>query len=130
MHGLALTTPPAEPGPSPVPAPLPSFTLAGIALAVAAGWADVPPRTIAVPGRAAGRIARARHLAFYLAHVTLGLSQHDVARRFARHRASIAYGCGRIEEAREEGAFDRAVDLLEAEARRAGEGVIRLRGMS
>ncbi|MEP9378799.1 chromosomal replication initiator DnaA [Aquabacter sp. CN5-332] len=125
-HGPAQTSTSAEPRPSPTPTPLPAAILARVALAVAAGWADLPPNAIAAPGRAASRIARARHLAFYLAHVTFGLSQHEVARRFARHRASIAYGCGRIEEAREEGAFDRAVDLLEAEARRAADNVLRL----
>ncbi len=93
--------------------------LANLARSLAASWADLPPQVILAPARASRRVSRARHLAFYLAHVTYGLSQNEVARRFARHRASVAYGCARIEEARERPAFDALVDTLEARARSA-----------
>lgn len=119
-----------DPNP-PVPPPKPGFSLqlafphpdAGSALAIAAAWADVPASAVLAPGRGSRTTSKARHMAFYLAHVTYGLSQNELARRFGRHRASVAYGCRRIEEAREEGAFDRLMSRLEDEARRvAGRG--------
>lgn len=53
------------------------------------------------------------HLAIYLAHVGLGMSQRQVQAGFGRDRTTIRYCCARIEDARDDAALDRALDHLE-----------------
>jgi hypothetical protein len=77
----------------------------------------VPPADLRRDGRGSRRAARARQCAMYLAHVSLGISQAVTARGFRRDRTTIRHGCARIEDARDCGAFDRALCGLEAAAR-------------
>jgi hypothetical protein len=63
--------------------------------------------------RGAARIAEARQVAMYLAHVACGLSLTDVGRLFSRDRTTVAHACAVIEDRRDDEAFDRALDLLE-----------------
>jgi hypothetical protein len=83
---------------------------------IAAGYYQVTPEAIAAPTRHSRRAARARHVAIYLAHVTLGLPLAAVAGAFRRDRSTVTYACRRIEDARDNPAFDRALADLELAA--------------
>jgi len=62
---------------------------------------------------------RARQVGMYLAHVSLRLGLREVGRGFGRDHKAVAHACRRIEEAREDPAFDRTVEWLETLTRRA-----------
>lgn len=63
--------------------------------------------------RGQAKIALARQVAMYLAHVACGLSLTDTGRLFGRDRTTVAHACGVIEDRRDDPVFDRALDLLE-----------------
>lgn len=87
--------------------------VAGLCLRLAATACSLAPPLVAAGGRHWGAAAQARHLAFYLAHVAGGLPQRRVAREMGCHVSSVAYGIRRIEEGREQGAFNALVGDLE-----------------
>ena len=64
--------------------------------------------------RSIAPVATARQIAMYLAHVGLGLPQADVAQAFRRDRSTVAYACRRIEDLRDDPAFDHRVAQMEA----------------
>lgn len=64
----------------------------------------------ATRGRA--RVALARQVAMYLAHVVFGLSLTQVGLVFGRDRTTVAHACSVIEDRRDDACFDRALDLL------------------
>jgi chromosomal replication initiation ATPase DnaA len=64
------------------------------------------------------RVARARQMAIYLAHVGFGLNYTHLGEAFGRDRTTIRHACFRIEDARDEIRFDRALDFLEYALRR------------
>jgi hypothetical protein len=77
-------------------------------------------RVFLVPGpdlwtqtRGRPRVAFARQVAMYLAHVACGLSLTDVGQVFCRDRTTVAHACGLIEDRRDDPAFDRSLELLE-----------------
>jgi chromosomal replication initiation ATPase DnaA len=63
--------------------------------------------------RGRAKVALARQVAMYLAHVACGLSLTDTGRLFGRDRTTVAHACGVIEDKRDDPLFDRALDLLE-----------------
>jgi chromosomal replication initiation ATPase DnaA len=63
--------------------------------------------------RGRAKVALARQVAMYLAHVACGLSLTDAGRLFGRDRTTVAHACGVIEDKRDDPLFDRALDLLE-----------------
>lgn len=65
----------------------------------------------ATRGRA--KVARARQVAMYLAHVGCGLSLTDVGRLFCRDRTTVSHACSVIEDGRDDATFDRVMELLE-----------------
>lgn len=80
---------------------------------LAAAFVHVPPQDLeGTRGRAP--VTLARHVALYVAHVTLGVPRGAVAAHFGRDRTSIAYACARMEQRREAPDFDRALSALEA----------------
>ncbi len=74
---------------------------------------DVESKRLAAENRGVARIAEARQVAMYLAHVACGLSLTDVGRAFGRDRTTVAHACAVIEDRRDDLVFDRALDLLE-----------------
>lgn len=64
------------------------------------------------------RVAFARQVAMYLAHVACGLTLTEVGQIFDRDRTTVAHACGLVEDLRDDPCFDRALELLE--------GVLRL----
>jgi hypothetical protein len=63
--------------------------------------------------RGRAKIALARQVAMYLAHVACGFTLTDTGRLFGRDRTTVAHACGVIEDRRDDPLFDRALDLLE-----------------
>ena len=63
--------------------------------------------------RGRAKVALARQVAMYLAHVACGLTMSDTGRLFGRDRTTVAHACGVIEDKRDDPLFDRALDLLE-----------------
>ena len=93
-------------------------TLSHVALcgaAAAASLAITPSQIAARPRNQ--RVARARQIAIYLAHVGFGLNYTHLSETFARDRTTIRHACCRIEDARDDLRLDRALDRLETALR-------------
>jgi len=63
--------------------------------------------------RGSRRIAHARQIAMYLAHVGFGLSFETVGQAFGRDRTTAAHACRAIEDCRDDIWFDCRVATLE-----------------
>lgn len=63
--------------------------------------------------RGSQRVAFARQIAMYLAHVCFGLSFESVGRAFGRDRTTVAHACRIVEDRREDIWFDCRVAGLE-----------------
>lgn len=70
------------------------------------------------PTRGRSRVAFARQVAMYLAHVTFGMTLTTVGRAFGRDRTTVSHACALVEDARDDPEFDRTLELLEAIAKR------------
>jgi chromosomal replication initiation ATPase DnaA len=70
------------------------------------------------PTRGRSRVAFARQVAMYLAHVTFGLTLTMVGRAFGRDRTTVSHACALVEDARDNPEFDRTLEVLESIARR------------
>lgn len=68
------------------------------------------------------RVAEARQVAMYLAHVVLRMSLAAVARGFGRDRTTASHACRHIENMREDPELDRLVAWLEVLLREAAGG--------
>ena len=74
---------------------------------------------ITAPRRASQSAVRARQLAIYLTHITFHWPLARVAFAFGRDRTTCGHACRRIEDMREDAAFDRRLSELEACLRQA-----------
>lgn len=74
---------------------------------------DIRPETILASGRSAHNVAKARHVAMYLAHIGFGMSLARVASAFGRDRSTVAHACRQIEDKRDDPAFDVWLETLE-----------------
>jgi chromosomal replication initiation ATPase DnaA len=81
----------------------------------------VPAREIAAPTRARAPAARARQIAMYLAHVGYAWPMSRVAMAFGRDRTTASHACHRIEDLRDDAAFDAQISAMEACLREAPE---------
>jgi chromosomal replication initiation ATPase DnaA len=88
-----------------------------LAVHLSARHFELPAALLTARGRGTRRVSRARHIAIYLAHVTLGAPLTSVATRFRRDRSTAAWACRLVEDLRERPAFDAAVAVLEAAAK-------------
>jgi chromosomal replication initiation ATPase DnaA len=79
---------------------------------VAAAFA-IDARELRAPTRRSPRVAFARQVAMYLAHVVCGLSLTQVGVVFARDRTTVAHACGLVEDRRDDPAVDGWLDHLE-----------------
>jgi chromosomal replication initiation ATPase DnaA len=59
------------------------------------------------------RVAFARQVAMYLAHVAWGLTLTEVGTVFARDRTTVAHACCLVEDSRDDPVLDRSLELLE-----------------
>ncbi|KQY95417.1 chromosomal replication initiator DnaA [Caulobacter sp. Root1455] len=90
------------------------------AVALATG---VAPSDIASTGRTSKAAARARQIAIYLAHVNFNWPLIRVAFAFNRDRTTCGHACHRIEDMRENAAFDARMSVLEACVKQAPEAI-------
>ena len=74
---------------------------------------DVPLSEIRRPSRAGNQACDARHVAMYLANTSFQISLSKIALAFGRERTSIAHAVRRIEDWRDEDAFDLRLQRLE-----------------
>lgn len=83
----------------------------------------VSPSDIASTGRTSKAAARARQIAIYLAHVNFNWPLIRVAFAFNRDRTTCGHACHRIEDMRENAAFDARMAVLEACVKQAPETI-------
>jgi chromosomal replication initiation ATPase DnaA len=75
---------------------------------------NVEAEELIAPTRRSRKTAFARQAAMYLAHVAFELSLSRVGQAFGRDRSTAAHACHRIEDQRDNYAFDQHMDALEA----------------
>jgi hypothetical protein len=75
--------------------------------------------------RGSQRVALARQIAMYLAHVGFGLTFDVIGHAFGRDRTTIAHACRVVEDARDDIWFDCRVATLELICRAATGGDVR-----
>lgn len=85
-----------------------------VAAALAAWVAGVESHALFGQSRGGAQVAAARQLAIYLAHVVLGHDLTRLAAAFGRDRATLRHALRRIEDERDDPAFDRQLTGLEA----------------
>jgi chromosomal replication initiation ATPase DnaA len=74
---------------------------------------EIEVELLRLPTRGQARVAAARQVAMYVAHVGYGLSLTDVGDLFERDRTTVAHACRVIELRRDQPGFDKGVELLE-----------------
>ncbi len=79
----------------------------------------VPATEINAAKRVSQTAVRARQLAIYLTHITFHWPLNRVAYAFGRDRTTCGHACRRIEDLRDDAAFDRRLSELEACLRQA-----------
>jgi chromosomal replication initiation ATPase DnaA len=94
---------------------------AGLAQSLAAFATGVPLEEVRTLARGRHEAAFARQVAMYLAHVGAGMSLARVALAFRRDRSTVAHACQKVEDRREDAAFDRWIDRMEQAMRAAPE---------
>jgi len=73
----------------------------------------VETQKIVHANRGVARVALARQVAMYLAHVGCGLSLTAAGQLFGRDRTTVAHACLIVEDRRDDPVFDRILELLE-----------------
>lgn len=63
--------------------------------------------------RGVAKVALARQVAMYLAHVSIGLNFTQIGVLFERDRTTVAHACSVIEDRRDDPLFDTVLELLE-----------------
>jgi len=74
----------------------------------------VPRKLLLHPSRCMAGAARARHTAMYLMHVVLGRHMAEVGAIFGRDRTTVSYACARVEDLRDDPAFDARLARFES----------------
>lgn len=74
----------------------------------------VPRSKLQAARRCEARIALARQVAMYLAHVVFGLTLTRAGQLFGRDRTTVAHACAVVEDRREDAALDRALNIVES----------------
>lgn len=70
------------------------------------------PRSVAERDRRFA-VAHVQQIAMYVCHVALQLSMADVATGFGRDRTTVGYACAKVEDRRDDRAFDDLVGAVE-----------------
>jgi chromosomal replication initiation ATPase DnaA len=74
----------------------------------------ISPFALRSRSRCPARVALARQMAMYLAHVACGLTLTEAGALFHRDRTTAAHGCGVVEDLRDDPVIDRTLMNLEA----------------
>jgi hypothetical protein len=88
-----------------------------LALKLVANRFALQPREIVTRRRGSRRVVRARQAAMYLAHVALGVPLIAVGKAFRRDHTTASHAVRRVEDQRDDPAFDAALADLELAAR-------------
>ena len=91
---------------------LPERTCHWVAFCVARDF-GLEPGALFGPTRGAPRIAFARQVAMYLAHIGFALSFGTISRVFDRDRTTVAHACHVVEDGRDEFRLDLRLETLE-----------------
>lgn len=94
------------------PSPSASRRRAVISSIVSAAF-DVPAKDLRLPRRGRAKVALARQVAMYLAHVVLRMTLSDAGDLYGRDRTTAAHACGLVEDLRDQHHFDTLLSLLE-----------------
>jgi chromosomal replication initiation ATPase DnaA len=73
----------------------------------------VPVAMLLHPSRSRAGIARARQVAMYLCYVMLGRRLATIGRLFGRDRTTVSHACAKVEDLRDDPAFEALVTRLE-----------------
>lgn len=73
----------------------------------------IPLTELSRASRGQAKVAFARQVAMYLAHVACGLSFTEIGKIFKRDRTTVAHACSLVEDRRDETCFDLVMELLE-----------------
>ncbi len=73
----------------------------------------IRPEFLLAASRGSKHLSEARQTTNYLAHIVYGMNFTDIGHLAARDRTSIAHGCGRVEDLRDEPARDRILHFAE-----------------
>lgn len=79
----------------------------------AAAWRAVPSIELRCQSRRTARVASARQVAIYFAHVVFAANLTRAGGIFGRDRTTARHACSRMEDWRDDGRIDRAFDALE-----------------
>jgi chromosomal replication initiation ATPase DnaA len=90
---------------------------AGMSQLVVAHAYSLRVEDLRAPSRTGGKVAQARQVAMYLAHVVFSMSVSAVARAFGRDRATARHAIIRVELLRDDPELDRTLGWLEATLR-------------
>ena len=110
---LQLTVPTPLP-PAEIPSPRSSAdrTCRWVAFCVARDF-GLEPADLLGPTRGAPRVAFARQVAMYVAHIGFRLSIRKIGRIFGRDRATVAHACRVVEDSRDDIWLDCRLEVLE-----------------
>jgi chromosomal replication initiation ATPase DnaA len=89
----------------------------GLAVQLVSVATGVPAERMRRPARLDGAAGRARRLAMYVAHVTLGWPLERVGHGFGLNRATAARACRWVEDSRDQPALDAMLDRLDRSVR-------------
>lgn len=73
----------------------------------------VKPVYLLGPSRGSRKLSDARQTFQYLSHISFGHSYTAIAAFSSRDRTSVAHGCHRVEDSRDDANFDRALHFAE-----------------
>lgn len=73
----------------------------------------VKPVYLLGPSRGSRKLSDARQTFQYLSHISFGHSYTAIAAFSSRDRTSVAHGCHRVEDRRDDANFDRALHFAE-----------------
>ena len=76
---------------------------------------ELPRGSLREGSRRSMRMAEARHLAAYILHTELGLSQAATARALGRHRSTVMNSLRRVEDSRDDPVMNRHIEGLTAQ---------------
>ena len=110
-HVMATTAPAGTTGP--VKRPL-DRACAGFITYLVSVATGIEADQIQAPTRQSAGAARARQIAMYLAQVGLCWPMERVGAAFGRDRSTASHACHRVEDLRDQPAFDAALETLEA----------------
>lgn len=116
------TPPLGQPSPSPDAAPPDPDQIRHRVIACVAFDFGLDAAALEAPLRGSQRMAFARQIAMYLAHVSFGLSFDAIGRAFGRDRTTVAHACRVVEDGRDDIWFDCRVATLESICLNSSEG--------